>query len=242
MDISWRIKSLLKDNSLTQKQLSSKTDLSQAFISDLCNGKKTPNLETLGVICHALGISMSEFFKPFDPTVKFNPAADSCTRRIRYLPEHQIKIIEHIVTQFEACQPSYIVDAELTLLPILGSAAAGSPINSPSFPGESILVPSKFGDPTEYYAITARGSSMTPKIMDGDHVVVKYSSSPLINDLVLVRADGIGDDGYSIKILRSINKVALLESINPDYPPLSIPASDIHSLERIVYIIHTGSV
>lgn len=62
MDIASNIRFFLSTTGVKQMQLSVKTGLSQSFISQLCNGSKTPNILALSKICDALGITMSEFF------------------------------------------------------------------------------------------------------------------------------------------------------------------------------------
>lgn len=240
--MSWRIRNLIKDKGFTQKQFAERVGLSQGFISELSSNKKSPNLDTLELICNALDISLSDFFKPFDKSSPaLSPYLESLLLKCKTLSKEHIQLLNNIASKFS----DYITisdNTEAAFLPLLGSAAAGVPLNSQAFPGESIMVPMAFSDSNAYYAITAKGDSMSPKILDGDFVVVKHQSIPSINDLVLVRSEAVDDVGYAIKILKATNRNVTLNSINPNYPPMILPAKSIFSLEKIVHIIHRSVV
>lgn len=50
MNIGDRLLFLLKERRMTQKALSSSTDLTPSYINQICLGKKVPTLETLALI------------------------------------------------------------------------------------------------------------------------------------------------------------------------------------------------
>lgn len=240
MDVSDRIRSLIKEKGFTQKAFAEKVGLSQSFISALSSNRKSPNLETLELICDALGISLSDFFRPFDTSkVEIDPFIEVLIWKASALSKDQISLLTNIASQFyiPAEQPS--ADIKTAFLPLLGAAAAGPPLNSTAFPDESVLVPAKYADSSQFYAITVIGDSMSPRINHGDIAVVRYDSIPSINDIVLVRCDGIGEDDYSIKILKSLGKNVVLQSINPSHSPLIVPIQNVHSLEKVMHIVHT---
>jgi len=56
------IKKISVQKGLSQQQLAEKSGISQSFLSDLENGKKSPTVDSLNKICHSLGISLAEFF------------------------------------------------------------------------------------------------------------------------------------------------------------------------------------
>lgn len=238
MKIGKRLVSLLKSRDMTQAQLASLIGIeSQSFISAICNDKKLPSLDVLFAICDALNISVSDFFKPLaNPDTLVSPYLDSIIERLHLLSTSQIKLLEAVASNFEIESSS---DAtEYAAIPLLGGAAAGVPLNNGAFPDESILVPAKYADSSQYYGITTIGSSMEPRIYDGDYVVVHYNSVPEINDIVLIRSNDISDVGYAIKKLCKKGNSYKFCSINPDYAPLEIKHNDIISLEKVVHIIH----
>ena len=62
MNIGDRLLFLLKERRMTQKALSSSTDLTPSYINQICLGKKVPTLETLALICEALDMTLGNFF------------------------------------------------------------------------------------------------------------------------------------------------------------------------------------
>jgi SOS-response transcriptional repressor LexA len=238
VDVSERIRSLIKEKGFTQKRFAEKVGLSQSFISELSSNKKTPNLDTLELICNALNVSLSEFFRPFDTSAPaLAPYIDALLLHVSPLTKEQVRLLVQLAEQMSG-PFDHAHSPDVSLLPLLGAAAAGHPLNATTFPGESILVPSKYADASQYYAVYAQGDSMSPSIMDGDYAVIKYDSVPSVHDVVLVRCDGIGDDDYTIKVLHSMGKHVTLHSINPAYDPLILPAKSIHSMETVVHIVH----
>jgi SOS-response transcriptional repressor LexA len=238
VDVSDRIKSLIKERGFTQKRFADKVGLSQSFISELSSNKKTPNLDTLEIICNALNISLSDFFRPFDKSKpELAPYIETLLMHVAPLSREQVKLLSVLASQMNSPY-DHETGAETALLPLLGAAAAGFPLNSEAFPDESILVPVKYADRSQFYAVSAIGDSMSPRINDGDYVIVRYDSEPSIHDVVLVRSDGIGADDYTIKVLRSTGRTVSLHSLNSNYAPLILPAESIHSMEKVVHIVH----
>lgn len=62
MNIGDRLLFLLRERRMTQKALSSATHLTPSYINQICLGKKIPTLETLALICEALGMTLGSFF------------------------------------------------------------------------------------------------------------------------------------------------------------------------------------
>lgn len=66
--IGLNVQRIRKSQGLTQKDLCGKSELTQARLSELENGKVPPNIKTLEKIAHALAISFAELF--IDPAVE----------------------------------------------------------------------------------------------------------------------------------------------------------------------------
>lgn len=243
MDISWRLKELLRAKGISQKSLASAVGMSQGFISELSTNKKTPNLDTLSLICEALGVSLSDFFKPYSsPDRQANAIQlERLIHKCEKLSTPQIDLLYKVASNFDEAIPD---SSETSYAPlhVLGDAAAGVPLNAEAFSDESVLVPVRYAVPSEFYCIHAKGNSMYPKIRDGDYVVIKHNSTPDVGDIVLVRSHGIADVGYAIKKLQFKNNKYSFQSINPEHPPLDVLSNDIISLEKVVHIVHSPSV
>ena len=121
-------------------------------------------------------------------------------------------------------------------VPIQGRAAAGEPVFDQLEGDDFVFVPEKYLD-GRFFVVEAKGDSMEPRIRNGDRVVVKKDEPALPGEVALVRVDGIGEDEYTIKIYNPHNGSVELISINPAYKPMTYKATEIKSVEKIVYII-----
>ena len=84
----------------------------------------------------------------------------------------------------------------------------------------------------DYVALTVHGESMEPLIHSGDVVLVKLGRELLVNSLVVARA---ADDGYVIKrVGRVLGSRLQLDSLNPEFAPLSIPNDTSRVLGTVV--------
>ncbi len=54
---SERLVECLKASGISQAELAKRTNMSKSVVNEYCNGKKTPSLEVLVLICKALGES-----------------------------------------------------------------------------------------------------------------------------------------------------------------------------------------
>lgn len=223
-------------------ELAARTGKTQSYISKVITGDKKANLELVSQISSALGVSIAEFFSCFDGDESNLPEyLRAFMSQCRTLSRDEVRMLSSLITFLPSSSQALYCPHDLALLPILGDAAAGSPVYSPAFDGESVLVPARFANADEFFAIQAKGNSMTPLIMDGDFAIIRYGSVPEAGELVLVRGESLGEDEYVIKKLRRKGKTVTLISINADYPPMSVSSSKIRSMESVVHIIHSGT-
>lgn len=60
--IAERLSYFLKQRNITANRLSTMCEVSQTAISQILRAKKCPTVETLSILCSALGITLAEFF------------------------------------------------------------------------------------------------------------------------------------------------------------------------------------
>jgi len=111
-------------------------------------------------------------------------------------------------------------------VPVIGRIAAGEGADTveatehpPAWAGEFVL---HSGAPAGAVAVRVAGESMAPAYRDGDMVIVD-PTRPAESGVcvVLVEVDGHAD--ARLKRLRLRARDAILESVNPAYPPQTIP-------------------
>ena len=102
-------------------------------------------------------------------------------------------------------------------IPVLGRVAAGIPINAI----EEILdweeIPEKMARQGEFFGLQIKGDSMSPRIMNGDVVIVRKQDDADTGDIVIAIING--DDGCCKKLKKTGNEIVLI-SLNPAYSPM----------------------
>lgn len=100
-------------------------------------------------------------------------------------------------------------------IPVYGSVPAGVPIEAVQDIDGYVNIPADWADHGRYMALTVHGSSMYPKYLDGDTVVIK------IQDYIPSGQDGVVYvNGYDATLKTVINEVdgsTTLRPVNPEY-------------------------
>lgn len=100
-------------------------------------------------------------------------------------------------------------------IPVYGSVPAGVPIEAIQDIDGYVDIPADWADHGRYMALTVHGSSMYPKYLDGDTVVIK------IQDYIPSGQDGVVYvNGYDATLKTVINEVdgsTTLKPVNPEY-------------------------
>ena len=122
-------------------------------------------------------------------------------------------------------------------VPLIGfaQAGAGGYFDDAGFPAghgwDQVTLPAGAGEGA--YALTVQGDSMLPLYRDGDVLIVDPAAQLRKGDRIVAKTTG-GE--VTAKILaRKTAKSVELQSLNPDHPDRSIPASEIVWMARIVW-------
>ncbi|HZH98394.1 MAG TPA: transcriptional repressor LexA [Fimbriimonadaceae bacterium] len=131
--------------------------------------------------------------------------------------------------------PSYQPTGKSAMLPLLGSIAAGIPIQAQEHVETLIPVPSEMVRNIEHaYLLRVKGDSMSGEgIMPRDLVVVKPQQTANHGDLVAVL---LGDEA-TVKRINFDSKGVRLMPSNPAYEPIVIDREDARVIGRIVGLI-----
>jgi repressor LexA len=113
---------------------------------------------------------------------------------------------------------------ELREIPLLGSVAAGLPIEAVSVP-DTIAVPAELAARGDCYALRVQGESMIEDhILDGDVVVVEARSTPREGETVVALVER--EEATLKRFYRDGGKIRLVPA-NPALKPMEYPAEDI---------------
>ena len=112
-------------------------------------------------------------------------------------------------------------------IPVLGRVAAGIPINAIEETIDWEEIPAEMAGSDEYFGLRIKGDSMSPRIMDGDTVIVRRQDDADTGDIVIAIVNG--NDGVC-KRLRKTDSGIMLISLNPAYDPMVFDHSDIDTI------------
>jgi len=131
--------------------------------------------------------------------------------------------------------PAYQSSNKVTMLPLIGTIAAGVPMLAQEQIEDLIPVPSQMVRNIESaFLLRVRGDSMSGEgILPRDLVVVRPQNTANHGELVAVL---IGDEATVKRISYEANSVRLLPS-NPAYEPIVIDREDARVIGRIVGLI-----
>ncbi len=131
--------------------------------------------------------------------------------------------------------PSYMASNRVTMLPLLGSIAAGAPIQAQEHVEDLIPVPCDMVRGVEHpFLLRIKGDSMSGEgIMPRDLVVVKPQDTANHGDLVAVL---LGDDATVKRINFDPRGVKLMPS-NPAYKPIEVEQEDARIIGKVVGLI-----
>ncbi len=129
----------------------------------------------------------------------------------------------------------YQTSNRVTMIPLLGSIAAGTPIQAQEHVEDLIPVPSEMVRNMEHaFLLRVRGDSMSGEgILPRDLVVVKPQITANHGDLVAVL---IGDEATVKRINFDPKGIKLMPS-NPSYEPIPIESEDASIIGKIVGLV-----
>ncbi|MBQ1789141.1 MAG: LexA family transcriptional regulator [Oscillospiraceae bacterium] len=117
-------------------------------------------------------------------------------------------------------------------VPVLGSVAAGVPIEA-----QEDVVGSVFAEKPGLFALRVKGDSMSPRIMDGDLLLVSPQNTAEDGDLVVAMIEGEA----TCKVLRRNAYGVTLVPFNAAYAPFvysGAQAEDLRVLGKVVESRH----
>lgn len=126
---------------------------------------------------------------------------------------------------------SQMTKPEFKEIPVIGKVAAGIPISA-----QEDIIGSVVTD-KNVFALRIKGDSMSPRIMDGDVVLVRRQDYAEDGDLVIAMIDGEA----TCKILKKSRKSVSLVPFNAAYTPLvyfGAEAEDLRILGKVVESRH----
>lgn len=101
-------------------------------------------------------------------------------------------------------------------IPVLGQVAAGIPIEAIEDIIDYEEIPVEWTKTGEYFGLKIKGDSMSPRILDGDVVIVRKQSTCDSSDIAVILVDG---EDATVKKVQISNGGIMLIPLNPAYDP-----------------------
>ena len=176
----------------------------------------TPNNQTMSKIAEYFGVSISYLTGESE----FRNEQDAMIQG--WMQKYDQESLADETKRFEAgCR-----------IPVLGKVVAGIPIEAI----EEILdweeIPLRLSKTGSYFGLQVKGDSMSPRMQEGDVLIVKQQSDADSGDIVIAKVNG--DDACVKKLVKHADGISLV-SFNPNYEPIYFSNDEI--IEKPVTII-----
>ena len=152
----------------------------------------------------------------------------------------RMPVIERLADLFGVSKTEIIEDAKstpvspITRVPILGRVAAGSGcLADDNLDGYENVPTDILSTDEEYILLNVKGDSMSPKIEEGDRLLIQLQPSVDSGSYAVVLIDD--EDGVVKKVCYSKNRIELI-SENPYYPPRIFENSEVTRV-RVVGLV-----
>ena len=111
-------------------------------------------------------------------------------------------------------------------IPVLGSVPAGIPLEAVEDIIDWEEIPEDMARLGEYFALRIRGTSMEPRIKEGDVVIVRQQERVENGEIAVVRING---DEATVKKFYDTGSGVMLVGLNPAFEPLTYTREQLKS-------------
>lgn len=142
--------------------------------------------------------------------------------------------VTELIRRWREDTPYYRIPSDLYIIPVVGSIAAGIPIDRIETVEGFLAVDPLLLSGAEGFALRVKGDSMSgDRIYDGDVVIVRKQESIEPHEIAVV---SVGNEDATLKRVRIINGNAVLLSSNPEYDPIVVPASEVKVIGKVIEV------
>ena len=198
-----RIKELRMGKSLSQERLADMIGTTKQAVSNYERGVRKPDIPTIEALCDIFNVSSDYLLGKEDVT-------------IRLVGNDGIKKLD---------SPRGV------RIPVFDRVAAGIPIDAIEEVVDWEEIPEDMAKTGEFFGLRIKGDSMTPRIVEGDVVIVRQQPDAESGDIVIVRING--DTATCKRLVKHTHGISLI-SFNPAYPPICFTNEEIEQLPVVI--------
>ncbi len=209
-----RLEALCAEKGISKRKLEQEAGLGTASTSKWKT--KNPNQESLGKLSSYFGVSVSYLLGESDFRTEQEAIIHGWNRVI------DTETLSDNTKKYEKGQ----------LIPVIGTVVAGLPLEAIEeiIDWEEISV--KLARTGDFFGLKIKGDSMSPRILEGDVVIVRQQSDADTGDIVIAKVNG--DDACCKRLIKNSEGITL-QSFNPNYEPMYFSNQEI--LNKPVTII-----
>ena len=112
-------------------------------------------------------------------------------------------------------------------VPVLGDVAAGVPIEAVENIVDYEEIDQALAATGDFFGLRIKGTSMAPRILEGDVVIVRKQDDAETGDIAVVLVNG---DSATVKKIKKMPDGIQLIPTNPAYDPMYYTAAEVESL------------
>ncbi len=151
----------------------------------------------------------------------------------RGIPSNKITLIANVF----GVSPAYLMGWEekksTVKIPVLGTVAAGTPIEAITDINSFEEISSELASKGEYYALTIKGDSMYPRIHDGDTIIFRKQADVENGQIAIVSVNG--GEATCKKLMKSKHGITLIAFNQSVYEPTFYSNQEIENLPVTIY-------
>lgn len=200
------IKNYRREHGFSMEQFAKQSGLSKAYISILernvnpVNGKPViPSLETIKAVAQAINMDFNEVIAMLDGN-----------QPVSLKEEDEIP-------------PGFQPLPAMTEVPLVGRIACGTPITAEENVERMVCVPSKWH---ATFTLTCEGTSMEPRIHDGDLVAIRSQPTVENGEVAAVRIEGEA----TLKRVYLHSNFIELRAENPNFESIILAKEDMNTV------------
>ena len=213
-----RLELLCKEKNISKRKLEREAGLGTASTTKWKKEGSVPNQTSLEKLAVYFGVTVSFLIGESDFRTEEEAVIDGWNKRFKSDElKDEVKRIESGVR-----------------IPVLGTVPCGIPIEAIEFVDadewEEISV--QMSRTGRFFGLKVTGDSMSPRIIEGDVVIVRQQTAAESGDIVIAKVDG--EDATCKKLVKHENGISLVP-LNSLYEPMYFSNEDI--IEKPVKII-----
>ncbi len=194
------LKNLRTSRGITQGELATMLDVSRSTVGMYETGGREPDFETMEAIADIFNVDMDYL-----------------------MGRTQVERKHPITPPAQEIPPGFQPMPAMAEVPLVGRIACGTPITAEENVERMVCVPAKW---RATFTLTCEGSSMEPKIHDGDLVAIRSQPTVENGEVAAVRIDGEA----TLKRVYLHENFIELRAENPDYTSIILTKEEMNTV------------